>query len=73
MENMNAKEMFEECGYIKIENANTIEYSRSEEDYIYFEKRAKLIGIGFYKINVNTLEAINKQCEELGWMQSNAK
>ena len=39
---MNAKEMFEECGYIKIENANT-------------------------------LEAINKQCEELGWMQSNAK
>ena len=30
-------------------------------------------GIGFYKINVNTLEAINKQCEELGWMQSHAK
>ena len=70
---MNAKEMFEECGYIKIENANTIEYSRSEEDYIYFEKEKKLIGIGFYKINVNTLEAINKQCEELGWMQSHAK
>lgn len=40
---MNAKEMFEECGYIKIENANTIEYSRSEEDYIYFEKGALLI------------------------------
>lgn len=70
---MNAKEMFEECGYIKIENANTIEFSRSEEDYIYFEKATKLIGIGFYKINVNTLEAINKQCEELGWMQSHAK
>lgn len=70
---MNAKEMFEECGYIKIENANTIEFSRSEEDYIYFEKEKKLIGIGFYKINVNTLEAINKQCEELGWMQSHAK
>ena len=35
--------MFEECGYIKIENANTIEYSRSEEDYIYFEKGALLI------------------------------
>ena len=70
---MNAKEMFEECGYIKIENANTIEFSRSDEDYIYFEKEKKLIGIGFYKINVNTLEAINKQCEELGWMQSYAK
>lgn len=70
---MNAKEMFEECGYIKIENANTIEFSRSDEDYIYFEKEKKLIGIGFYKINVNTLEAINKQCEELGWMQSHAK
>lgn len=65
---MNAKEMFEECGYIKIENANTIELSRSEEDYIYFEKKAKLIGIGSYKINMNTLEAINKQCKELGWM-----
>ena len=38
-----------------------------------FEKEKKLIGIGFYKINVNTLEAINKQCEELGWMQSHAK
>ena len=70
---MNAKEMFEECGYIKIENANTIEFSRSDEDYIYFEKEKKLIGIGFYKINVNTLEAINKQCEELGWMQSYSK
>ena len=68
MENMNAKEMFEECGYIKIENANTIEFSHSEEDYIYFEKKAKLIGIGFYKLNMNTLEAINKQCKELGWM-----
>lgn len=70
---MNAKEMFEECGYIKIENANTIEFSRSEEDYINFEKEKKLIGIGFYKINMNTLEAINKQCEELGWMQRHAK
>lgn len=65
--------MFEECGYIKRENANTIEFSRSEDDYIYFKKKAKLIGIGFYKINVNTLEAINKQCEELGWMQRHAK
>ena len=73
MENMNAKEMFEECGYIKVEDANTIDFSRSEEDYIYFEKERKLIGIGIYKIDVNTLKSINKQCEELGWMQSNAK
>ena len=65
--------MFEECGYIKIENANTIEFSRSEDDYIYFVKEKKLIGIGFYKINVNTLKAINKQCEALGWMQRHAK
>lgn len=70
---MNAKEMFEECGYLKVEDAKTIDFSRSEEDYLYFEKERKLIGIGIYKINVNTLEAINKQCEELGWMQSNAK
>ena len=65
--------MFKECGYIKIENANTIEFSRSEDDYVDFIKEKKLIGVGFYKINVNTLEAINKQCEELGWMQSHAK
>ena len=38
---MNAKEMLKECDYIKIENANTIEFSRSEEDYIYFEKEKK--------------------------------
>jgi hypothetical protein len=67
---MNAEEMFEECGYIKIENANTIEFSRSDIDYIRFEKKAKLIGVGFYNINMITLEAINKQCEELGWVQS---
>lgn len=70
---MNAKEMFEECGYTKKEKGKTIEYSRTDEDYIYFEKETKLIGIGFYKINVNTLKAINAQCEELGWIQSNVK
>ena len=64
---MNAKEMFEECDYIKVEDEKTIDFSRSEEDYIYFEKERKLIGIGIYKINVDTLKAINKQCEELGW------
>lgn len=65
---MTAKEMFEERGYIKTENAYTIEYLRSDEDYIYFQKRKKIIGIGDYTINVNTLVMINKQCEELGWL-----
>ena len=38
---MTAREMFEECGYIKTENAYAIEYSRSSEDYIYFCKGKK--------------------------------
>ena len=38
---MTAREMFEECGYIKTENAYTIEYSHSDEDYIYFYKGKK--------------------------------
>lgn len=63
-----AREMFEECDYIKTENAYTIEYSHSDKDYIYFYKGKKIIGIGNYTINVNTLVAINKQCEELGWV-----
>lgn len=65
---MTAREMFEECGYIKTENAYAIEYSRSSEDYVYFYKGKKIIGIGDYTIKVNTLVAINKQCEELGWV-----
>ena len=50
---MNAREMFEECGYIKTENAYTIEYSHSDEDYIYFYKGKKIIC---------------KQAKELGWL-----
>lgn len=65
---MTAKEKFKECGYIKIENANIIEFYRSEEDYIYFEKKKKIIGIGFYTISLNTLKAINQQLKELGWV-----
>lgn len=65
---MTAKEKFEECGYIKTENANIIEFYRSEEDYIYFEKKKKIIGIGFYTISLNTMKAVNQQIKELGWI-----
>ena len=78
-EEMDAREMFEELGY-KLDQAeedsrlycrdildeNTFGYKDSE--MIYFDD--EYFGIYFTNkeyVNINELQAINKQIEELGW------
>lgn len=69
-----ADEMFEELGYIKDANFNSISYDKEYKDYFYtivFDIKNKT----FYKcsncnqntINIQELKAINKKIEELGW------
>ena len=76
---MNAKEMFEKLGYeteLFWQKDHTIEYLKREEDDFYgmavmtsiiFHKRLKQIKINGI-INKDDLQAINKQIEELGWL-----
>lgn len=72
---MNAREMFEKLGYKEIENnAEEITYEskikiddwEQEISSITFWLNEKLLDFDNY-INVNVLQAINKQVEELGW------
>lgn len=69
----NAKEMFEELGYI--ERPKNQYYTDSELIYdkqkrfynsIYFDKD-KTIDVSNQMITLDLLKAINKQIEELGW------
>nr|DAL36641.1 MAG TPA_asm: hypothetical protein [Bacteriophage sp.] len=62
-----AKEMFEELGYIYYKSNKRILYEISEINYFIFSPD-KNITVGDYGIDVATLEAINQQCKELGWI-----
>ena len=76
-----AKEMFEKLGYKYTESDYCIQYSTnidttdySEYHYVTFEKATitYTARLGFYDtfaIDMPTLKAINKQCEELGWLE----
>lgn len=66
---MNAKEMFEKLGYTCIDDRLYISYEYNEEHYFIFHKNFKQISIGNYHITLDELEAINKQCNELGWLE----
>ena len=75
---MSAKEMFEELGYRCIKSNNSIWYinDSDEENYrsveFYFCD-CTFDAIGNYgdplMVNVKELEAINKQCKEIGWFE----
>lgn len=75
---MTAREMFERLGYRCIKNNNSIWYinDSDEENYrsveFYFCD-CTFDAIGNYgnplMVNVKELEAINKQCEEIGWLE----
>lgn len=79
---MTAKEMFERLGYRCIKSNNSIWYinDSDEENYrsveFYFCD-CTFDAIGNYgdplMVNVKELEAINKQCEELGWLEEEKK
>lgn len=67
---MSAKEMFKNLGFKQFIGTSTkwkdyIEY-QNEDKYIWFYPDSKTIEIKF-DFDVKTLQAINKQIEELGW------
>lgn len=64
---LSAKEMFEKLGYTYYKSNNMILYEISEINYFIFSPD-KEITVGDYGIDVATLEAINQQCKELGWI-----
>lgn len=69
---MTAKEMFEKLGYEQIYNTiNYIIYDYEENFEIKFYRPHKLIEIvgkePYNTLDMEELQAINKQIEELGW------
>lgn len=77
---MNADEMFEELGYKKKQKGQYLEYvkvdnSVREEYVISFMMKtimATLYSNGYLKkplaLEIKELQAINKKCKELGWL-----
>lgn len=67
-----ADEMFEKLDYKKIEKSNKIIYREKmglliPNAEIVFYKNDKWIGVNF-NLDMQELKAINKKCEELGWI-----
>lgn len=75
---MTAKGMFENLGYRRSTDIDVIKYSKKLDDTFYWievmfdllEKEIVLDDNGYeaYIITCALLKAINKQCEELGWI-----
>ena len=75
---MNARDMFEELGYRCYKTGASILYINYSDDkvdgmiefyYSNFTFDAVDKNCGPLRVNVKELEAINKQCEELGWLE----
>lgn len=77
---MTAKEMFEELGYSLVENSLGLKYQKLVADMlwvIYFDIRFEYLTTGiindeyetYHILDMDELKAINKQCEELGWLE----
>lgn len=72
-----ADKMLEELGYKKYESEIEIKYIFEGADTIIFEKKIKDIRLYIWNdgakvlnksLNMRELQAINKKCEELGWI-----
>lgn len=70
-----ADELFEALGYIEIrDDERFIKYRKSHDnDYIVIDKETKdfikNFDFAYWKaINMQELQAINKKCQELGWI-----
>lgn len=72
-----AKDLFKELGYKRLPkkyNKNMISYENEDmlKDYkiiIYFSLSDKKVQFSpYYRYSMQDLKAINKQCEELGWI-----
>lgn len=73
---MSADEMFDMIGYEKHKSiVNDLYYENKENDAIYFYEDTKSFEkINFEKIEsieitMKELQAINKKCQELGWIK----
>lgn len=66
---MTAKEMFEELGLEQSKSPfkDCIEYGEYLRSHIIFDKTYKFVHANC-TVSMKLLKAINKQCEELGWM-----
>lgn len=69
--NITAKEMFEKLGYTYNKWADYIRYDRGD-DRILFWLSDQTYAVEYYVsamyVEMAELKAINKQCEELGWL-----
>ena len=74
---MTAREMFEELGYQRNEENEKIIYLIETKGSFYYQeiifnlvKKVIVIDGNFLEVAIesNLLKAINKQCEELGWI-----
>lgn len=75
---MNAKEMFKKLGYRRSTDIDVIKYSKKLDGTFYWievmfdllEKEIVLNDNGYeaHIITCALLKAINKQCQELGWI-----
>ena len=74
-----AKEMFEGLGYSLVENSLGLKYQKLVADtlwVIYFDTKFKYLTTAlihdeyetYHVLAMNELKAINKQFEELGWL-----
>lgn len=70
-----ADKMFEELGYEKCENDTEVYYEYENEGVVYeitFCKQEKIFSKRVYgshsPVTMQELKAINKKCEELGWL-----
>ena len=71
----NADTLFEELGYNETEkHSNGIEYINESEDktigFIDYDNYGKVVTLDIFEdfITMQELQAINKKCEELGWI-----
>lgn len=66
---MTAKEMFEELGYELLNDKNIVykgkHFTGRPIHVAFFENKKILIT---QSIGIKSLQAINKQCKELGWL-----
>lgn len=66
-----ADKMFEELGYVKDETDNEIIYQLNQHEICFYLNRKMFdcgCGIGREIITMPELQAINKKCQELRWL-----
>ena len=67
---MTAQEMFEQLGWVLKQNGlKIIYYHPNYNETLEFDKEFEEYYVENLAIDMSTLKAINKQCQELGWIE----